>query len=86
MEKVEKYQVPKDNEKEVIVPFKCNSCGLAEHCHYFGKTPNFVKKQVAFFEDTYVMKDPFTPRLQGKANFLMIGGVCHSCCCQVSNF
>ena len=87
MEKVEKSKSLKDNEaresKEVVVPFKCNTCGLSENCHDFGKSPAFAKKQVQFFEDTFVMRDPFTPRLQGKANFLIIGGLCHTCSCQV---
>ncbi len=74
---------PKDKKEDVIIPFNCKTCGLSENCHYFGKTPNFAKKSVAFFEDTFVMRDPFTPRLQGKDNFLMIGGLCHECQDQV---
>jgi hypothetical protein len=74
----------KDKEqKEVIVPFSCGTCQLSEHCHYFGKSPNFAKKHVQFFEDTFVMKDPFTPKVEGKANFLIIGGLCHVCGNQV---
>ena len=85
MDKSEKVEGLKDKEQqeEVLIPFKCDCCGLSEHCHYFGKNPNFARKQVVFFEATYLMRDPFTPRVQGKANFLIIGGQCYSCGGQV---
>lgn len=66
-------------EDEKNISFVCNVCQLSEMCHYFGKTPNFVKKQIRFLEDTFVIRDPFTPRVQGKANFLMMGGICYQC-------
>ena len=81
--KTREFEKTKDKEEEVSLPFHCETCGLSEVCHYFGKSPNFVKNAVIFFEDTFVMRDPFTPRLQGKANFLMIGGICRSCSNQV---
>ena len=66
-------------EEEAKVPFSCVKCQLSENCHYFGKTPPFVKKQLKFHEDTFVMLDPFSPRQAGRANFLIIGGICSIC-------
>ncbi len=44
--KEEKVEFERDKEEDASIPFNCNTCGLSEHCHYFGKTPNFAKKQV----------------------------------------
>jgi len=73
-----KEQPPADGEDEEV-KFHCSQCHLTETCHYFGKNPPFVKKQVAFKEDTYVMRDPFIPREKGRANFMVIGGICDLC-------
>jgi len=69
--------------RDEIIPFECCICSLSENCHFFGQKPPFAKHHIFFHEDTYLMRDPFTPRVQGKANFLMIGGSCFSCQNQV---
>ena len=61
------------------IKFSCFICGIQEICHYFGRKPPFVIKQIEFVEDTYVMRDPFTPRETGRAHFLQIGGHCGKC-------
>ena len=61
------------------IKFSCFKCGIQEICHYFGRKPPFVAKQIEFTEDTYVMRDPFTPRETGRAHFLQIGGNCGKC-------
>ena len=72
------------------IEFSCYKCGLQEVCHYFGRKPPFVAKQIEFTEDTYVMRDPFSPREVGRANFLQIGGHCNNCkrtvCVECSTF
>ena len=72
------------------IKFSCFKCGLQETCHYFGRNPPFVAKQIQFTEDTFVMRDPFTPRETGRAHFLQIGGNCGKCgrtvCVECSTF
>lgn len=68
-----------DKNEHKPVPFKCNICGLNEICHYFGKKPPFVRGQMKYVEDTFVMMDPFCPREKGRPNFLTIGGLCRYC-------
>ena len=78
------------NEHDLEIKFSCFKCGLQEECHYFGRKPPFVAKQIEFTEDTYVMRDPFSPREVGRANFLQIGGHCNNCkrtvCVECSTF
>ena len=64
---------------DLEIKFSCAKCGLQEICHYFGRKPPFVTKQIEFTEDTFVMRDPFSPREIGRANFLQIGGNCSKC-------
>ena len=75
---------------EEKVTFSCYICHLTEDCHHFGKNPSFVKKQVTFKESVFVMRDPFNPRDKGRANFMVIGGVCNLCqrtvCVECSTF
>ena len=62
------------------VDFSCALCGLTDQCHYLGKQPKFVKGQLAFKEDSYVLVDPFSPReLRLANNFLLLGGACGQC-------
>ena len=78
------------NEHDLEIKFSCFKCGIQEVCHYFGRKPPFVAKQIEFAEDTYVMRDPFSPREVGRANFLQIGGHCNNCkrtvCVECSTF
>ena len=72
-------RVENASEEEEEVDFCCNLCKLQETCHHFGKRAPFVKKQLKFKEDTFVMRDPFVPREKGKPSFLIIGGKCSIC-------
>ena len=44
------------NKHDSEIKFSCFKCGLQEVCHYFGRKPPFVAKQIDFTEDTYVMR------------------------------
>ena len=76
-------------EEDELVQFKCSSCHLNEVCHFLGKTLPSHKKRVTFKEDTFVMRDPFTPRVVAAhsanrspwsgCNLLVIGGFCTIC-------
>jgi len=84
-------EAPKKDQKaqEELVQFTCSICHLNEACHYLGKTPPSHKKQLSFKEDTFVMRDPFTPRVVpihsanrspwSGCNLLIIGGHCAIC-------
>lgn len=69
-------------EKLELIDFLCSSCNMHEKCHYFGRTPPFAN-QIEFFEDCYVMKDPFSnqpTKLISKSDyFLVLGSECSSC-------
>ncbi|KDR08158.1 Putative transferase C1orf69-like protein, mitochondrial, partial [Zootermopsis nevadensis] len=56
--------------------FTCVRCGLKEHYFYKGKKPPFTKK-ISFREDSYVMKDPFSP--PNKNQLLLLGSDCSLC-------
>nr|CAD7433507.1 unnamed protein product [Timema monikensis] len=60
--------------------FVCSTCGLTEHYTYKGKQPPFCKK-ISFIDDSYIMKDPFSP--PNKNQFLLLGSDCHLCNKQV---
>nr|CAD7586236.1 unnamed protein product [Timema genevievae] len=62
--------------------FVCSTCGLTEHYTYKGKQPPFCKK-ISFIDDSYVMKDPFSP--PNKNQFLLLGSDCHLCNKQLSS-
>ena len=72
------------------IKFCCFKCGLQETCHYFGRNPPFVSNQIEFVEDSFVMRDPFSPRETGRAHFLLVGGNCGKCgrtvCVECSTF
>lgn len=56
--------------------FTCSICGIEEFYHYYGKTPPF-SKNIMFAEDSYILKDPFSPpKLK---EFLLLGSKCNSC-------
>lgn len=69
-------------DKLELIDFLCSSCDLHEKCHYFGRTPPFAN-QIEFFEDCYVMKDPFskqpTKLISRSDYFLVLGSECSSC-------
>jgi len=84
----EKKKAEEADQESVL--FSCVRCGLNEMCHYLGRQPPSHKKKLNFKEDTFVMRDPFTPRatLPGQsfnkspwsgANILVIGGTCSIC-------
>ena len=79
-----------ENTHDLEIKFSCYKCGLQEVCHYFGRKPPFVAKQIEFAEDAFIMRDPFSPREVGRANFLQIGGHCNNCkrtvCVECSTF
>ncbi|NXK45977.1 CDPF1 protein, partial [Chauna torquata] len=55
--------------------FKCQLCGLTAPYTYYGqKLPN--TRSIVLLEDSYVMKDPFTP---DKEKFLILGSLCSLC-------
>lgn len=55
--------------------FTCIRCGLQERYFYKGKHPPFAK--ILFREDSYVMKDPFSP--PNKNQLLLLGSDCSLC-------
>ncbi|KAJ9589937.1 hypothetical protein L9F63_016921, partial [Diploptera punctata] len=56
--------------------FKCSKCGLEEHYMYKGKKPPFAKK-IVLLEESYVIKDPFSP--PNEKQFLLLGSDCRVC-------
>jgi hypothetical protein len=56
--------------------FTCVRCRLEERYSYKGKHPPFTKK-ILFREDSYVMKDPFSP--PNKNQLLLLGSDCCLC-------
>lgn len=76
-------EAPKDkDEKPELIEFKCGLCGMTEKCHYKGKRPPFAKK-VQLQEDSYVMKDPFSPqpdsRMASIEYMIVLGADCLMC-------
>ncbi|XP_037951069.1 flocculation protein FLO11-like [Teleopsis dalmanni] len=49
-----------DDEREPKIRFRCSACDMDEMVHIFGKTAPFILG-VEYYEDTYVMRDPFQP-------------------------
>ena len=69
-----------DNEDLKQFRFRCRRCGLSQEAHFFGKgKPRFCRGQLEVTEPSYLMLDPFSPRVAGKANFLLLGGICVVC-------
>ncbi len=72
---------PSDPTDSADVVFSCGRCGLTESCHYLGREPPFCSDQVRFEEDSFVLRDPFTPeyfdaRGRRRVGFLLLGGKC----------
>ncbi|XP_062448655.1 cysteine-rich DPF motif domain-containing protein 1 isoform X1 [Rhea pennata] len=55
--------------------FKCRLCGLTAPCTYYGQKPPNTRS-IMLLEESYVMKDPFTPE---KDRFLILGSQCSLC-------
>lgn len=55
--------------------FKCQLCGLTAPYTYYGQKPPNTRS-IVILEDSYVMKDPFTP---DKEKFLILGSLCSLC-------
>ncbi|NXN07446.1 CDPF1 protein, partial [Indicator maculatus] len=55
--------------------FTCQLCGLAAPYTYYGQKPPNTHSLV-ILEESYVMKDPFTP---DKSKFLILGSHCSLC-------
>nr|XP_013803313.1 PREDICTED: cysteine-rich DPF motif domain-containing protein 1 isoform X2 [Apteryx mantelli mantelli] len=55
--------------------FKCQLCGLTAPYTYYGQKPPNTRS-IVLLEESYVMKDPFTP---DKDRFLILGSQCSLC-------
>ncbi|XP_028809913.1 cysteine-rich DPF motif domain-containing protein 1 [Denticeps clupeoides] len=55
--------------------FSCRLCGLSTPFSYFGQKPPNTRA-VVLLEESYVMKDPFSP---DKEKFLVLGSSCSLC-------
>nr|XP_009677023.1 PREDICTED: cysteine-rich DPF motif domain-containing protein 1 isoform X2 [Struthio camelus australis] len=55
--------------------FKCQLCGLTAPYTYYGQKPPNTRS-IVLLEESYVMKDPFTPE---KDKFLILGSQCSLC-------
>uniref|UniRef100_A0A8V0ZYM6 Cysteine-rich DPF motif domain-containing protein 1 n=1 Tax=Gallus gallus TaxID=9031 RepID=A0A8V0ZYM6_CHICK len=62
-------------EPEPTGEFKCQLCGLTAPYTYYGQKPPNTHS-IVILEDSYVMKDPFTP---DKEKFLILGSLCSLC-------
>lgn len=67
------------------IEFKCSACGMIEMCDYKGKAPPFIRN-IAFTEEIYAMKDPFSPPPTGYESkkslaeyLLVLGSDCTTC-------
>lgn len=64
------------NNKEKGGTFLCETCGLRETYHYYGRRPPY-HRGVTFQEDCYLMRDPFQNQPTG--SFLLLGSSCTAC-------
>ena len=72
-------EAKKEKEEEPVkIDFSCKICGLSEKCDYFGRKPPFVRKQLEFQDDFFVMRDPFSP-IEKKASMMILGTKCSVC-------
>ncbi|XP_074681739.1 cysteine-rich DPF motif domain-containing protein 1 [Strix aluco] len=55
--------------------FTCQLCGLTAPYTYYGQKPPNTRS-IVLLEESYVMKDPFTP---DKDKFLILGSHCSLC-------
>ncbi|XP_076200720.1 cysteine-rich DPF motif domain-containing protein 1 isoform X4 [Aptenodytes patagonicus] len=68
-----KMDAPK--EAQPTGEFKCQLCGLTAPYTYYGQKPPNTRS-IVLLEESYVMKDPFTP---DKDKFLILGSHCSLC-------
>lgn len=79
--KIKEEEKPEEPER---ILFECSSCRMSEYVDYYGKTPPFTKN-IEFFYDFYVMKDPFSapPLKHGTRSFteyfIVLGSHCAMC-------
>nr|KAF6398891.1 cysteine rich DPF motif domain containing 1 [Molossus molossus] len=65
----------REAEHRPVGVFECQLCALAAPYSYVGQKPPDTQS-VILLEESYVMKDPFTP---DKAGFLILGSRCSVC-------
>lgn len=59
-----------------IFNFTCSICNLKERYDYKGAKPPFAR-QLLYFEESYIMRDPFS--LPNKGEALVLGADCSKC-------
>ncbi|XP_067554498.1 cysteine-rich DPF motif domain-containing protein 1 isoform X7 [Pseudorca crassidens] len=62
-------------ERRPLGVFECQLCALTAPYSYVGQQPPGAQS-VALLEESYVMRDPFTPN---KDRFLILGSRCSDC-------
>ncbi|XP_048516114.1 cysteine-rich DPF motif domain-containing protein 1 isoform X2 [Athalia rosae] len=72
LREAETLRIKKDHGGE----FRCSYCLLEEHYDYKGAKPPFAKN-LAYLEDCYIMKDPFSQPNRGEV--LVLGADCIVC-------
>ncbi|XP_014438071.1 cysteine-rich DPF motif domain-containing protein 1 isoform X4 [Tupaia chinensis] len=68
-------QMALEAERHALGVFECQLCALTAPYSYKGQKPPNTQS-VVLLEDSYVMKDPFTPDKDG---FLVLGSRCSLC-------
>nr|KAF6398894.1 cysteine rich DPF motif domain containing 1 [Molossus molossus] len=68
-------EMAREAEHRPVGVFECQLCALAAPYSYVGQKPPDTQS-VILLEESYVMKDPFTP---DKAGFLILGSRCSVC-------
>ncbi|XP_036134080.1 cysteine-rich DPF motif domain-containing protein 1 isoform X4 [Molossus molossus] len=71
----EAVSMAREAEHRPVGVFECQLCALAAPYSYVGQKPPDTQS-VILLEESYVMKDPFTP---DKAGFLILGSRCSVC-------
>lgn len=64
-----------ETERTPLGVFKCQLCALTAPYSYQGRQPP-DSQSVVLLEESYVMRDPFTP---DKGRFLVVGSRCSMC-------
>ncbi|XP_068826918.1 cysteine-rich DPF motif domain-containing protein 1 isoform X4 [Capricornis sumatraensis] len=64
-----------ETERNPLGVFKCQLCALTAPYSYQGQQPP-DSQSVVLLEESYVMRDPFTP---DKGRFLIVGSRCSMC-------
>ncbi|XP_060022956.1 cysteine-rich DPF motif domain-containing protein 1 isoform X5 [Lagenorhynchus albirostris] len=68
-------QMECEAERRPLGVFECQLCALTAPYSYVGQQPPGAQS-VALLEESYVMRDPFTP---SKDRFLILGSRCSDC-------